>query len=375
MKINPLAIFTTIAVVAAGGVGYVAMKLQAPKVVPVQVEVPVAPAPAAIAKVEPPTAPAPVPAPAKPEQQAAVTTPVQPAPAAPVAKAPDLNIVPSFDTVRVEKTGEAVIAGHATPGAEVTAKLNGVVVATAKANAEGSFVMIPDKPLAVGTGELSLESKDSGTVLASSQTVAVAVQPQGQTTIALVSPDAPTKLVQSPAIPPASVSLDAVDYDASGKANFSGRAKANAPIRLYVDNAIAGEVKADDQGKWLVPGSTPMAAGKHILRVDEISADGSVAMRVEQPFSREEPAKVAESTPAPVAGAAIVATKVAVPDVPQADHLTIKPGDNLWYLSRLKYGAGRQYTVIYEANKELIKNPSLIYPGQVLTAPAQAKTQ
>lgn len=49
---------------------------------------------------------------------------------------------------------------------------------------------------------------------------------------------------------------------------------------------------------------------------------------------------------------------------------TVKSGDCLWNLAKKYYGDGKKYTVIYEANKDKIKNPNLIYSGQVLTIPA-----
>ena len=59
-------------------------------------------------------------------------------------------------------------------------------------------------------------------------------------------------------------------------------------------------------------------------------------------------------------------------EVAKPTTLTIQPGDNLWVISRNLYGYGRQYTVLYEANKALIKNPRLIYPGQIITTPLAA---
>lgn len=49
---------------------------------------------------------------------------------------------------------------------------------------------------------------------------------------------------------------------------------------------------------------------------------------------------------------------------------TVVKGDNLWNIAKKFYGNGSKYTVIYNANKDKIKNPNLIYPGQVLTIPA-----
>ena len=45
---------------------------------------------------------------------------------------------------------------------------------------------------------------------------------------------------------------------------------------------------------------------------------------------------------------------------------TVQSGDSLWAISKKMYGDGAQYDKIYEANKDVIKNPNLIYAGQVL---------
>ena len=50
--------------------------------------------------------------------------------------------------------------------------------------------------------------------------------------------------------------------------------------------------------------------------------------------------------------------------------VVVQPGNSLWRISRRLYGRGVLYTVIYEANKEQIADPDLIYPGQVFKTPA-----
>ena len=49
--------------------------------------------------------------------------------------------------------------------------------------------------------------------------------------------------------------------------------------------------------------------------------------------------------------------------------VVIQPGNNLWRISRVIYGQGVQYTIIYQANKDQIRNPHLIYPGQIFATP------
>ena len=52
---------------------------------------------------------------------------------------------------------------------------------------------------------------------------------------------------------------------------------------------------------------------------------------------------------------------------------TVVKGDTLWGIARRFYGKGSLYTRIADANSGIIKNPNLIYPGQVLTIPPLAQ--
>lgn len=49
----------------------------------------------------------------------------------------------------------------------------------------------------------------------------------------------------------------------------------------------------------------------------------------------------------------------------------VKKGDNLWKIAEKQYGDGSKYPIIFEANKPMLKDPDLIYPGQMLRIPPQ----
>ncbi|MDT4883310.1 LysM domain protein [compost metagenome] len=51
--------------------------------------------------------------------------------------------------------------------------------------------------------------------------------------------------------------------------------------------------------------------------------------------------------------------------------MIIRKGDNLWTISKRTYGKGTRYTTIYLANRDQIRNPDLILPGQVFVMPQQ----
>jgi nucleoid-associated protein YgaU len=320
-----------------------------------------------------------------PAQQAAIapkavepapveSKPAEPAPVSAPAPAPAVE-PPSFDTVRIEPAGDAVIAGRAAPGAEVHVMLDGVQIGSVVASEDGSFAYVSDKPLPAGTGTLTLEVVKDGKTLVSETSVAVAVKDQakGEALVAVLKPGKAPEIVQAPTTsgtqaPAGTVALDSVDYDKDGNIVFSGRGDKRSTVRLYVDNALAGEVVVGEDGKWSYAGGNTVTAGQHMLRADALKADGSVASRVELPFLREEAAKLtAASEGSATADQQSAAVDAATPEV--VSRMVIQPGNNLWKLSRKIYGKGMRYTVIWEANKDQIRNPDLIYPGQIFVMP------
>ena len=59
---------------------------------------------------------------------------------------------------------------------------------------------------------------------------------------------------------------------------------------------------------------------------------------------------------------------VVIPE-PEAVFYEVKSGDSLSKISKMHYGDAMKYNVIFEANKPMLKDPNLIYPGQVLRIP------
>ncbi|MEM7091111.1 MAG: LysM peptidoglycan-binding domain-containing protein, partial [Pseudomonadota bacterium] len=51
--------------------------------------------------------------------------------------------------------------------------------------------------------------------------------------------------------------------------------------------------------------------------------------------------------------------------------VTVQRGDTLWAITRERFGDGILYVRLFEANRDLIRDPDLIYPGQVFTIPEQ----
>jgi nucleoid-associated protein YgaU len=58
---------------------------------------------------------------------------------------------------------------------------------------------------------------------------------------------------------------------------------------------------------------------------------------------------------------------------PKIAATVVSPGDSLWRISRVTYGAGMRYAVVYKANRDQIRNPNRIYPGQIFVLPMKAR--
>ena len=71
-----------------------------------------------------------------------------------------------------------------------------------------------------------------------------------------------------------------------------------------------------------------------------------------------------------VQGGASSTAPEAQPASPQT--YTVKSGDSLSKIAKHLYGDPEKWHAIFDANRDKIKNPDLIHPGQVLTLPPNA---
>jgi nucleoid-associated protein YgaU len=321
-------------------------------------------------------------------------TPAQSAAPAADAAAGAQPVPPSFDVVRVNPSGDTVIAGRAEPGAEVTILDRGKVLGSVEADGRGEWVFLPEAALNPGEHSFSLESAGGDTPKQESDTNVVVIVPEvakdiaGRATdqpagaLAIEVPksgEGPTRVLNVPnsgsastGAAPAGPEIAAIDYNAEGRAVLSGRAPSGARLFVYVDNKPAGEVVANEDGAWSFTPKEAIAPGLHVIRIDQVDESGKVLARAETPFEQATFPLASESGSQTVAASGEDAAGGAQNTAAMAGGtIVVQPGNTLWRLARESYGAGVRYTVIYEANKEQIANPNLIYPGQVFSVPAE----
>ncbi len=194
-------------------------------------------------------------------------------------------------------------------------------------------------------------------------------QPAPQPPVAILRADADgVELIRSaPAPPPTAmveITLETISYSAAGEVQLTGRAKDQSTVRVYFDNRAVADLDVDATGRWKgdVLGIAP---GIYTLRLDELSATGEVLSRLETPFKREA-AETLRPTPDPTETGQ---DGVGAPPEPPIRAVTVQQGDTLWAISRDRYGDGVLYVKLFDANRDSIRNPDLIYPGQVFAIP------
>lgn len=380
----------------------------------------------------------PVVADAVPEQAAEEQIAGKP-PATPTAPEPKLPSAPSLDVVRIDATGSAVVAGNGVGGADVTVRLDGEEIATARTDADGNFVSLFDLGSADVPRVLTVETLDAtGTVAQATDSIIVAptfpsaptpgaapgpgaaataqdpaiLEGEGPDDVADVAsatpPDdnvvadgletgpvvreaAPVR-VDSEAVPGTNIAIeaspdtapvpgdaprlfragpggiaviaqssgapravqtlgiDAITYDAAGSVSLAGTGVENTELRIYLDNRPVQLARVGQGGTWSSP-LPNVDSGVYTLRIDALDADGEVQSRVETPFQRTAPAVAAASRRDGVTA------------------ITVQPGFTLWAISEGYFGDGVQFVQIFETNRDQIRDPDLIFPGQVFNLP------
>ena len=331
---------------------------------------------------------------------------------------------PVFDVVRVDPEGNTVIAGRAQPNTKVQISDGDKVIGEVISDGRGNWVFVPEARLAPGSRVLTLSTGKDGEKASHSKNAVVLVIPElgkdiagakgseDRTPLAMVVPrdqasGAPSRVIQAPLAAVASapaetsstpaektvtasaepsteaqtnsggvrtfpkpkpetereensgnpsnavtdthpaVSLDTIDYDDKGGVVFSGKAKPGGTVQVYADNQLAGTATTDAEGRWTILPTIGLEPGTHQIRVDQVTEKGAVLARVELPFVRAQP----------------------FTSLPNQSVVIIQPGNNLWRIAVRVYGDGLRYTDIFQANAAQIRNPNLIYPGQVFGLP------
>ncbi|UVF18162.1 LysM peptidoglycan-binding domain-containing protein [Microvirga terrae] len=297
----------------------------------------------------------------------------------------------------------AIVPPPLPPGSHLVALQSIAPDGTRQRSAQSVTVVISDaktRPL------VTLTAPDQPTVVLSNPEppAKVAEEPKSDTKTADTQPVAPPPAAQQqaglaptvspppaapgqPAQPAPRPEIKIVTVEAEeGKLFVSGLSAPGATVRLYLNESLIAPGGAGGDGKVSFSIGSGVRPGDYRIRLDDVDpVSGQVRSRAEVGFNV--PVQVASAQPqtagsSPSAGSSAPASREvasALPEgqmasvgsvvIPNINTTIVSRGDNLWRISQRIYGKGLRYTVIYGANQEQIRNPDLIYPGQVFVLP------
>lgn len=261
--------------------------------------------------------------------------------------------------------GEATSSPPATPApgdaAAVIAEAQAPVPAEpgSTPNADVASAALPDAPAGV--------SAPPGPGTDPAATASIAGPPQGDSPVAApeAAPQAPAilmveagevRVLQGPGSAPAAqteIRLDAITYDVTGDVTLAGRGPSEASVRVTLNNQPINMGEIGPGGQWSL-GLPDVDPGTYTLRVEQLAADGSVTRTVTTPFLREDPARIRANPMLVDPGASVI---------------TVQRGFTLWGIAEANFGDGILYVQIFEENRGEIRDPDLIFPGQIFALP------
>jgi nucleoid-associated protein YgaU len=192
--------------------------------------------------------------------------------------------------------------------------------------------------------------------------------------------------------------FDVARIEPSGDAVIAGRAGPGAMVELLRDGVRHDQAVADQTGQFVMvpprlpPGDYELTLrsrqpdGKQATSKQRVvvalaaveSSPGAVRSRAEEPVNVPETVvtnrsvlrQAVRSSQAHLLSGAGSPSAVAGPRIATA---VVSRGDSLWRISRLSYGEGMRYAVVHQANREQIRDPNRIYPGQIFVLPMKAR--
>ncbi|WP_336486579.1 LysM peptidoglycan-binding domain-containing protein [Methylobacterium nigriterrae] len=255
-------------------------------------------------------------------------------------------------SVDAQEGGRLYVTSQATPGATLRLYLNDTLVAPGSAGPDGKVTFTIGRGVRAGDYRVRIDQVDPVTGKVRHRSEVPFVFPASGPRVA--SREAPAAEAPSPAGPGAGMSGPTAAMSLPGGPAAATPAARQAEARAGAHRGSKAPVAAR---------AAPPAAGP---------GPALAAAAPQAPTTREAARTVGPSPPAAIAPKPGEAPRDVF--VAEVNTARITRGDSLWQISRKTYGKGDRYTVIYDANQGQIRDPDLIYPGQIFVLPTDDGT-
>ena len=255
----------------------------------------------------------------------------------------------TFDIVRITKNGDAVIAGRAKPNQMINLFDGDEKLANITSDANGEWVWTSEFPLEHGIKKLYLKYLENDVLYNSEQTILIFLDKDSEKEPVVfkttMNGRGKSEMLNLEEIKQ-NITLDFVEYSPTGKVLVSGRSEANKEISLFFDDEFVGKSLVDENGLWEFEYDKNIKFGRINLRIDLLTNNELISMST--PIFMENMARIINNS---------------------ENRIVVQPGNSLWRIARRTLGGGVFYSEIYKKNALKIKNPDMIFPGQVFDLP------
>lgn len=265
----------------------------------------------------------------------------------PVVQTVDTSTAPTFDIVRIEKSGNVIIAGRWLPHQNISIIVNDKIVATERTDSAGEFVYTPTNAFKPGNYTIALLGVNPD--VKSDDKVFLYVSEHGaENSVSLLMTRDGSTLLQSPSmLRDGDLSVSKIDYLDTGRIVVTGDALPRLRVSLALNDKYMGFARVSDHHHFGLGADVgELESGKeYSLTIRMHDGDGRTVANVTHNF--------------------------VMPEMTGDDDTfyTVRRGDCLWIIARNFMRRGILFSIIAERNN--IENPDLIYPKQLLQIPTK----
>ena len=262
----------------------------------------------------------------------------------------------TFDIVRISKNGDVVMAGKSEPNETIELLDGAEIIAEVSSDENGEWIWVSGFPIKSGIKKFKLQYKNNlNTSSLSDQTVIVLVDNEENSVpkvARVLNSDVESIDMLNLEKINDSITLDVLSYSPPGLVIISGRTIPNKEIEIFKSAEFLGNTKSNENGIW-----------KFIIKKNDYSNEEiSIKAKINDEtliltYNENEIQKRFKKTNFEF----------------YDDRIIVQKGNSLWRIARKTLGGGVFYIEIYKNNLRKIKNPNLIYPGQVFNIPIKRK--
>ncbi len=262
----------------------------------------------------------------------------------------------TFDIVRISKNGDVVMAGKSEPNETIELLDGEEIIAEVSSDENGEWIWVSGFPIKSGIKKFKLQYKNNvNTSSLSDQTVIVLVDNDENIipkVARVLNSDVESIDILNLEKINDSITLDVLSYSPPGLVIISGRTIPNTEIEIFKSAESFGKTKSNENGIWKFVIKKNDYSNQEISIKAKINDETLILTYNENEIQKR-----------------FKKTNFEFYD----DRIIVQKGNSLWSIARKTLGGGLFYTEIYKNNLGKIKNPNLIYPGQVFNIPIKRK--